>query len=456
MGCASKLPREFTERMSKLAGFDYDEFIKGYEKPPFRGLRVNTLRCTVDEFIKVSPFKLGKLPFCDEGFYIGDDVSGKSPLHHAGVFYLQEPSAMSAVTALDVHPGMKVLDLCAAPGGKSTQAAAKLEGCGFILCNEIIPSRANILLSNIERCGIRNAAVTSEKPEKLCPKFEGYFDRVLVDAPCSGEGMFRREPAAAAEWTPESPAACARRQLSILELAAKTVAENGILVYSTCTFSPDEDEGVIDSFLKTHPEFKIEPIERDFGTFANPVWANADKNVSLARRVFPKDGGEGHFVARMKRVSGGGTNVKPADLKVPDKDTAGLFSDFFSSQFNEDIYGTLYTVGDKIYILPKNMPDFKGLNLLRAGVLAGILKGRRIEPQHALYMAADAKNTAAAAEFSLDDQAVEKFLHGEQIDAPKSCPKGYVSVKAGGFIIGFGKMSEGVIKNHYPKGLRNL
>lgn len=456
MNCASKLPREFKERMSKLPGFDYGEFIKEYEKTPFRGLRVNTLRCTADEFVNISHFKLKKLPFCDEGFYIGDDVSGKSLLHHAGVFYLQEPSAMSAVTALDVHPGMKVLDLCAAPGGKSTQAAAKLERRGFILCNEIIPSRANILLSNIERCGIRNAAVTSEKPEKLCPRFEGFFDRVLVDAPCSGEGMFRREPAAAAEWTAESPAACARRQLSILELAAKTVAENGILVYSTCTFSPDEDEGVVDSFLKAHPEFEIEPIERDFGSPANPLWANADENVSLARRVFPKDGGEGHFVAKMRRVSGDGSNVKPANLKAPDKDTVGLFSDFFSSQFNEDIYGKLYTVGDKIYILPEDMPEFKGLNLLRAGVFAGILKGKRIEPQHALYMAADARKTAAAAEFSLDGPEAPKFLHGEQIDAPDGCPKGYVSVKAGGFIIGFGKMSEGVIKNHYPKGLRNL
>lgn len=450
------LPTAFIDRMKALPGFDSDAFFACYSKPPYRGLRVNTLKCEPERFFEISPFDLKKAPFSEDGFYVGSEVSGRHPWHHAGVFYLQEPSAMSAVTALDVRPGMKVLDLCAAPGGKSTQAAARLKGHGFILCNEIVPSRAVILLSNIERCGVRNSAVTNEKPSRLCARLEGYFDRVLVDAPCSGEGMFRREPAAAAEWTPETPAACAVRQKAILEDACKAVAPGGILVYSTCTFSPDENEGVVDAFLKAHPDFEIESIDEDFGSSGRPDWAGASESLTAARRIFPFDGGEGHFVAKLRRTEGGLAPVHKAGIKPAGKEAEKIFADFFSSQFEEGIYGNLYENGGKLYLLPNDLPDLSGLKLLRAGVLAGKIKGTRFEPEHALYMSANANATKAAANFALDDKRIAAFLHGEQIEAPEGCPKGYVAVKAQGFIVGFGKVSDGVLKNHYPKGLRNL
>jgi NOL1/NOP2/sun family putative RNA methylase len=450
------LPEKFIDRMQKLHGFNFDEFIKLYDAPAYRGLRVNKLRCTPEHFADISPFALQKSPFSDDGYYIGDDVSGRHPWHHAGVFYLQEPSAMSAVTALDVHLGMKVLDLCAAPGGKTTQAAAQLLGSGLLVCNEIVSSRAAILLSNIERCGVRNAAVTNDKPANICKRLAGFFDRVLVDAPCSGEGMFRREPAAAQEWTPETPAACAKRQLAILETACQAVAPDGILVYSTCTFSPDENEGVVDAFLSRHKDFCIEPIEKAFGRDAVPEWAGASPELKLARRVFPADGGEGHFVARLRRVFGGEPSYALSTLKTADKEVSKLFMEFFSSQFDEDLYGQLFQLGEKLIILPKGLPDLRGIGLLRAGVLAGNIKGSRFEPSHALYMAADAKHTLNTADFALSDSRLAAYLHGEQVEEPEGCRKGFVCVKAEGFTVGFGKMSDGVVKNHYPKGLRNL
>lgn len=450
------LPEEFLTRMQSLSDFDFDEFIKLYDAPAYRGLRVNKIRCSPEHFAEISPFALKKAPFSDDGYYIGDDVSGRHPWHHAGVFYLQEPSAMSAVTALDVRPGMKVLDLCAAPGGKTTQAAAQLLGSGLIICNEIVSSRAAILLSNIERCGVRNAAVINDKPATICKRLAGFFDRVLVDAPCSGEGMFRREPGSAREWTPEAPVACAKRQLAILETACKSVAPDGILVYSTCTFSPDENEGVVDAFLSRNKDFCIEPIEKTFGRDAVPQWAGTSQEVKLARRVFPADGGEGHFVARLHRISDGEISYAQSTLKTADKETSKLFMEFFSSQFDEDLYGELFQIGEKLIILPKGLPDLRGIGLMRAGVLAGNIKGNRFEPSHALYMAANAKSPLNPADFALSDTRLAAYLHGEQVEAPDGCNKGFACVKAEGFTVGFGKVSDGVLKNHYPKGLRNL
>lgn len=449
------LPEAFLERMKSLSGFDFESFLKCYSEPPYRGLRVNTLKCSVNEFKRIFPYELSATPFAEEGFYIGNEITGRHPFHHAGLFYFQEPSAMSAVTALDVKPGMKVLDLCAAPGGKSTQAAAKLAGDGFILCNEVIASRAKILLSNIERCGVRNAAVTNEKTDILCSRLSGFFDRVLVDAPCSGEGMFRRDPEAVKEWNAGSPAACARRQAGILDDAAKAVAPGGVLVYSTCTFSPDENEGVINAFLKAHPDFEIEEISADFGRAAYPEWAGASEDIKKARRVFPTDGGEGHFVAKMRCRGGCLSKYKEAKRKI-DKNSEKLFLDFYNAQFGESLYGDLYEAAGKIFILPHGMPDLSGINVVRAGVFAGIIKGSRFEPAHALYMAAKSYTCLNSADFQPESVSLAKFLHGEEIEAPSGLEKGYAAVKVQGFVTGFGKVSGGVIKNHYPKGLRNL
>ena len=315
--------------------------------------------------------------------------------------------------------------------------------------------RASVLLSNIERFGIRNAVVTNETPERLCGHFPGYFDRVLVDAPCSGEGLFRREPDAVAQWGPRVPVACAERQLAILSNAQKAVKEGGILVYSTCTFSPEEDEGVVDAFLKQYPDFEIEDIPASFGVPGMPKWANACEKLSLSRRIFPSDSGEGHFVARMRRKSGPSALVKLSG--VPKLGSwVKLFSEFYDSQFSEKNYGDLYENGGRIFILPTSLPDLSGLKVLRAGVLAGRVKGTRFEPEHALYMAAKPKTAKNYADFSSDDENIAAFLHGEQITAQSNTRKGYAEVCVDGYPIGFAKASDGVLKNHYPKGLRNL
>ena len=252
---------DFLLRMKSLLGDEFDEFLKFYNSDDFiKGLRVNTLKCSPEKLCSLLDFELKKTPFCDEGFYIPSDVKsiGNNPLHHAGAFYVQEPSATSAVTMLDVHEGDYVLDLCAAPGGKSTQIGAKLNGTGLLWSNEIVRSRANILLSNIERMGISNAVVSNCRPDELCKRLENRFDRILVDAPCSGEGMFRKEPQAVQMWSPENIALCAARQAEILRAAARMLAPGGTIVYSTCTFAPEEDEGTLSRFLERHPEFSVQ------------------------------------------------------------------------------------------------------------------------------------------------------------------------------------------------------
>lgn len=450
------LPEDFLKKMSCLPGFEEDRFLEACRLPPRRGLRLNLLRCGKTDFERLAPFVLTSAPFGEGGYYAPEEATGKHPWHHAGVFYLQEPSAMAAVTAASIRPGMKVLDLCAAPGGKSTQAAALLQGSGLIVCNEVVTARARILLSNIERCGVRNAVVTSMRPEEICEALRGYFDVVLVDAPCSGEGMFRREPEAAAQWRPELPAACARRQSAILSSARWALKEGGVLVYSTCTFSPEENEGVVGAFIKENSDFTLEEIPARFGRPARPDWAGVDGSVSLARRIFPQDGGEGHFVARLRKNAAEPCEARPYR---PEKSGAApdAFLDFYASQFQTPPYGAVEERGGEIRLLPEEMPDLGRRGVLRAGVLAGSLKGGRFEPAHALYMASgisDARRRIC--DLPLGSAQLAAFLHGEAIEAPEGAAAGYTGVFAQGFPVGFGKISDGMLKNHYPKGLRNV
>ena len=285
----------FLDKMKALLGDEFDDFLKFYNSSGehYRGLRVNTLKCSVEKLEKLLDFDLKSAPFCSESFYIPNEITslGNNPLHHAGAFYIQEPSASSAVTMLDVQEGDYVLDLCAAPGGKSTQIAAKLNSKGFLWSNEIVKNRANILLSNIERMGIRNATVSNAYPEVLCDRLAGCFDKVLVDAPCSGEGMFRKDSTAESEWSDEHVKSCAERQLKILNSAKNALKDGGVMVYSTCTFSVEENEGVIGRFLEENPDFELEDANVNFGR----------PTLEYARRIFPMDGGEGHFAARLKK-----------------------------------------------------------------------------------------------------------------------------------------------------------
>ena len=262
-----ELPAAFQRAMEALLGEEYPAYLACLEQPPRRGLRRNPLKCSQPQLEAALPFALEPTPFSPLSFSFeaGEEKVGRLPAHHAGLFYVQEPSACSAVTVLAPQPGEKVLDLCAAPGGKSTQIAGLLAGEGLLWSNEIVKSRAQVLLSNVERLGVANVVVSSCHPQRLCESLQGFFDKVLVDAPCSGEGMFRRDPAAIAQWTPESPAACAQRQRAILDSAALAVREGGVLVYSTCTFSREENEDNVRWFLSAHPEFALVPIEAGFG-----------------------------------------------------------------------------------------------------------------------------------------------------------------------------------------------
>lgn len=428
--------------MKSLLGDEFDEFLKYYNSDSFfRGLRVNTLKCTADKL----GFELRPTPFCKDGYYLPEELSrvGTHPLHHAGAFYVQEPSATSAVTMLGVKKGDKVLDLCAAPGGKSTQIAAALDGEGLLWSNEIVKSRALILLSNIERMGVRNAVVSSCHPDVLCERLHGYFDRVLVDAPCSGEGMFRKNSAAELEWSPEHVASCAARQLNILNSAKLALKEGGVLVYSTCTFSREENEGVITEFLRENPDFTLEDSGVSFGR----------PTLEYARRIFPMDGGEGHFAARLRKLSAT-ASVGDAPLK-PQKISGEIYK-FYDETFVDRPFGeNLEIIRDKLFAVPERLPSAEGLGVLRKGVLLGELKKNRVEPCHCAFAAAKPADCARAVSFSSDSGEIMKYLHGEEIDVPAEL-KGYTAVCVNDITLGFGKASGGRLKNKYPKGLRNL
>ena len=439
---------EFLIRMKSLLGEEYGRFLKYYEADNFRGLRVNTLKCSADKLRNAIGFPLEQTPFCPDGFYIPKEIEGlgNHPLHHCGAFYIQEPSATSAVEMLGVQKGDRVLDLCAAPGGKSTQIGTKLGGTGLLWSNEIVKSRANILLSNIERMGISNAVVSNAHPDILCSQLSGQFDRVLVDAPCSGEGMFRKNSEAQNEWSEAHVKSCAERQLNILNSAKHALKIGGVMVYSTCTFSQEENEGVITRFLEENPDFTLE----DSGvTFGRPT-------LEYARRIFPMDGGEGHFAARLRKSgevyqNSFSENKSKADTKI---------LDFYDSIFVDRPFGDrIVVIKDKIIILPKNFDspirNWKSLGVLRAGIILGEIVKNRIEPHHSAFMAAKPEQCVRSVNLDCDSADIKAYLHGEEITVPENL-RGYTAVCVNSITTGFGKASNGRLKNKYPKGLRTL
>ena len=461
-----KLPEAFLARMESELGSEYEAFLKSYAEERAYGLRANPLKADLNRFTELMPFTLEPVPWAEEGFYYNEaDHPGRHVLHEAGAYYIQEPSAMSAAAALSPEPGDRVLDLCAAPGGKSTQIAGRLRGEGLLVANEIVPDRARILSQNIERLGVRNAVVTNESPENLRDRFTGFFDKILVDAPCSGEGMFRKDENAALEWSEENVKLCAERQAGILDCAAEMLRPGGVMVYSTCTFSKAENELNVEAFLKRHGDFSLESAERFWphrvkgeGHFVARLKRTEDGNgeryagESPERAVMPakslkKAGKKG--VSGGKGTSGGSTRQKgEAELKEFLVNEVGLLREAADKLFeNADIN----YFGENVYLTPKSFGSLSGLSVVRPGLHIAVDLGNRLEPAHALSMSLRPFEVSKRCGLSPDEAF--KYQCGESIPCDMSL-KGWCTVFTEGFSTGFGKASGGTLKNHYPKGLR--
>ena len=426
------LPQAFLTRMQQQLGDEYPAFLESLERP-----RAVALRFDPQKPMPSLPFVKEPVPWEPMGYYYDPQARpGLHPYHEAGVYYLQEASAMSAVALLDPQPGETVCDLCAAPGGKSTQIAGRMKGQGLLLCNEYSPARAKILSRNIERMGVANAIVTNEKTGNLAQRLPGFFDRVLVDAPCSGEGMFRKEEAAVTDWSQETVEMCAARQAEILDNAAVLLKPGGRLVYSTCTFAPEEDEQAVAAFLERHPEFVPEEVEAP--------WFTPGPQGSY--RMWPhRLLGEGHFGAVLRKLEG-------EEPEIPPEKAAALPKawDSFAREVGVRLpEGIPLTFGKHLYWAPPGTPALRGLRVLRAGLELGELKKDRLEPAHALALWG--RDFANILPLSAQGPEIEKYLHGEVL--PGSF-RGWCLVPVDGYSIGWGKGDGNQVKNHYPKGLR--
>ena len=441
------LPVEFIARMQRLLGEEFDAFAACYDAPRFTALRLNPLKTAAPP--DLSRFGLTPVPWAKDGFYYDAQTRpGLCAYHDAGLYYLQEPSAMAPAALLDAQPGERVLDLCAAPGGKSTQIAAAMAGRGLLVCNEINAKRAQILSSNIERMGIANALVLNEHPARLAERFAGYFDKILVDAPCSGEGMFRKEPAAAEEWTADTPAICAARQLEILHSAARMLRPGGRLVYSTCTFSPEENEGTVSAFLRAHPDFSVEESSGTPFSPGRPDWVEEPApGLEHTFRLWPhKLRGEGHYAAILRRAGEEAAAEIPLE---PGEKLPKALLEFARDGGAEIPEGKGVLFGQSVYLAPEKLPGLAGLRVLRAGLQLGECKKGRFEPAHAwaLWL----KTAARTADFAENAPEIARYLAGEALTGSQT---GWALVRVDGLSLGWVKGSNGQLKNHYPKALR--
>lgn len=439
------IPSDFLTRMEKMLAGEYGDFLASLERPLQKGLRLSRRKKLAGEL----PFSVAPVAWAENGFhYEATQRPGKHPYHEAGLYYLQEPSAMAPAGLLRPQPGERVLDLCAAPGGKSTQLGDMLAGQGLLVCNEINPKRAKILSRNMERMGIANALVLNMHPRDLESRFEGFFDRILVDAPCSGEGMFRKEEAAVTDWSQETVEMCAARQAEILDSAAKMLRPGGYLCYSTCTFAPEEDEGAMAAFLSRHPELHVEKAEAPWFAPGNPDWGQPYyEEIGNTFRLWPhKLGGEGHYAALLRKSGDeAGTDLPtPKTEKIP-----GELAEFLETMGIELPEGRLISFGQSLYLAPEDMPDLKGLKVLRPGLELGVAKKGRFEPAHALALWLE--TASSVADFPADSREIEDYLHGQVIPGEN---RGWTLIQVDGLSLGWAKGSGGQLKNHFPKGLR--
>ena len=457
------LPQDFVSRMKAMLGEEYKTFEKSYELPKYQSLRLNPLKTEKERFLTETPFSLQNVPWCENGFYYeSTDTPGKHPYHEAGVYYIQEPSAMAPVEYLEVKPGERVLDLCAAPGGKSTQIATAMKGEGMLICNEIHPARAKILSENIERLGIRNAVVLNETPAHLAEMFDSYFDKILVDAPCSGEGMFRKNEDACGEWSLSNVEICGERQDEILDCAAAMLKPGGRLVYSTCTFAPNENEGSVYRFLKRHPEFDTVVAKSYEGmTVGRLDWYTNDaawqEQIARTIRLWPhRLKGEGHYLAVLEKEGSLSADYKGYCKNQPEKGISEKdcveFFDFCKENLKQIPQGNKIKFGEQLYLIPEEMPALKGLKVLRPGLHLGTMKKNRFEPSHALALALSDKEVQHHVKLSSDSYDIKAYLNGQTLNHEGD--KGWYLILVDGYSIGWSKLAGSVLKNHYPKGLR--
>ncbi len=468
--------------MRRLLGEQADAFLTCFQdaagsRPPFAGLRANTLKLTPGDLRSRLPFQLQPLPWTTSAFRLTETPEmqpGKHVYHAAGLYYLQEPSAMAAAGLLDPQAGERVLDLCAAPGSKTTHLAALMNGQGVLVANETHPGRVWELAENLERWGARNAIVTQESPARLAGRWRAFFDKILVDAPCSGEGMFRKSQAAIRDWNPEHTARCAQRQAAILDSAAQMLKPGGALLYSTCTFNPLENESVVALFLDRHPDFEIAPLQPATGfSPGRPDWlppAESRPDLAYAVRIWPHLApGEGHFMALLRRKTGSplppnsaGKPRRPQKAHTPAAFAA--FQDFCRLNlqpcdcFDRPGGARLLQAGGYLYLQPPDAPDLSGLHVIHPGWWLGSFSAgsdparQRFEPSHALALGLKREQAQRVLELPTSDPTLATYLRGEILE--RQMEDGWVLIAVDGFPLGWGKSVRGRVKNFYPRGLR--
>lgn len=473
-----KLPQPFEDKMKGLLKEEYPSYLACFEEPRHFGLRVNTNKISVEEFLKLAPWPLERVPWIHNGFYYDPALARPSlhPYYYAGLYYLQEPSAMTPANRLPIEQGDKVLDICAAPGGKATELGARLLGGGVLIANDISSSRAKGLLKNLELSGIGNMLVLSEEPGRLTEYFPGYFDKILIDAPCSGEGMFRKEPKMVRAWEEHGPLFFSKIQKSILTAAAAMLRPGGMLLYSTCTFDPLENEQAIEYLLTENPDFEILSMEPWEGFEKGLPKESLSGEQSLLRtvRIFPhKMRGEGHYLALLKKNLRKGSSPDSQNPEHTGRETftgSGRTAEKDTKlprelmEFWADIKWSIDTSrldirGERIYYMPLNLPDLRGIRFLRSGLLLGELKKNRFEPSQALAMFLKKEEYGKVIDLPLSDQRVMKYLKGDTLDledlvSPQD--KGWYLVCVDGFPLGFGKLKGQVLKNKYLPGWRKM
>jgi NOL1/NOP2/sun family putative RNA methylase len=471
-----KLPDEFVKQMQELMGEEFNSYLESYKKPRFYGLRVNTLKISVDEFLKISPFHLEPVPWTIDGFYYQEsDNPGRHPYYYAGLYYIQEPSAMLPGAVIGIVPGDKVLDLCAAPGGKTIQMAAQMKGQGLLVANDNNNDRVKSLVKNIELFGIKNAIVLNETPDKLAQNFEGYFDKILVDAPCSGEGMFRKDETAIKSWEKYKGGKCCGMQRDILQQVDKMLKPGGIILYSTCTFSPEEDELMIEEFMNKHEDgYELLEIPKVGGIEGGRTqWSNNKYDFSKAARLWPhKLNGEGHFAALLKKkdkncehqhVSGFESIKEVGKLEksyaINDINDFRKFNlelaNFIENNISIDSFkGYAFQKGNNIYHLPEKCPDLSGLKVAKSGWYLGEMGLKGFIPSHSFAISLCSNEIKNKINFISDDRETNSYLKGETLII--SGEKGYTGICVDGYSLGWAKQTGDMLKNLYPKGWRKM